>query len=93
MTMRWMRALTQSPDGLLHSNGEVCCILGICCPPLAAKQRKTLADEMARAVGCDPDDARKMADWVLETFDLAPVGSLTDFKAAIKKAAKHATEG
>ena len=50
------------------SNGEVCCILGVCCPPAAAREK--LSVEIEKAGGCDADTSRKCADWLLDTFDL-----------------------
>lgn len=69
-------------------NGHVCCILGVCCPAQSQEQRKALAEEMVNDLGCDPAEARKIADWVIDNFDLAPVGSLATYRDAIVKLAK-----
>ena len=75
------------------SNGaELCCILGICCPPLSGKQSKTLADELIKELDCEPAEANRIAAWVLHKFDLAPAGTLAPFKDAIVQAAKHVKE-
>ena len=69
-------------------NGEVCCILGVCCPPLSAKQQDALTREMVKGTGCSEDEAKKISKWVLENFDLAEVGTLTSMKHSIAKLAR-----
>jgi len=67
------------------SNGHACCILGICCPPLA--QKNALAEVIEGAVeGIAGDDslsatqrdfniAHRAAEALLLRFDLAPKGT------------------
>ncbi len=73
------------------SNGEVCCILGICCPPDEARQK--LIDEMLKrsvmTLGSKPD-VEAHADYILETFDLAPKGLL---QPLVDYVALHARKG
>lgn len=58
-------------------NGEICCILGACCPELRRRILK-LARSMVKAGVCpDMVAATHCAKFVLENFDLAPVGTLT----------------
>ncbi len=98
---RWMNALTQSPDGLLHDNGEVCCILQICCPPGAdgkatEETRAALTahlDREMRARGAVAPSARQAADIILDSFDLAPHGSLTLLKSEITRHARKPDNG
>lgn len=71
-------------------NGHVCCILGVCCPARSDEQRKALSEEMVNDLGCNQNEARKFADWVIDNFDLAPVGSLDAYRDAIVKFAKKA---
>lgn len=52
------------------SNGEVCCILGICCPPAAARVR--LIAEFQKVSGYDGDGCEKIADFLLDRVALAP---------------------
>lgn len=52
------------------SNGEVCCIVGVCCPPARAKAR--LALELVKDCGCDETTADTVAGYVFERFALAP---------------------
>lgn len=52
------------------SNGEICCILGICCPPAAAREK--LVTELQKATGYDRDGCEKAADFINERFALAP---------------------
>lgn len=54
------------------SNGsEVCCILGVCCPPASARQREALEHMIAKHLGCSHDakEARAAAERVLARFD------------------------
>lgn len=69
-------------------NGEVCCILAVCCPPGSQKQNRALVTELVKAGVCDEEYAPKVATWILKNFDLAPAGTLTDFKAALAKLAR-----
>lgn len=68
-------------------NGQACCILGVCCPPGSAAQLEALTTALAEGTGRMPAEARVYADYILSTYDLAPRGSLGDFKAAIAKMA------
>jgi hypothetical protein len=52
------------------SNGEVCCILGVCCPPGSAAQREALVHEVQkRHAELDEAEAGKRADRILKKFD------------------------
>lgn len=69
------------------SNGEVCCILGICCPP--AQVRPKLIAELQKVSGYDDDACGKAADFLLTRFDFAPKGMiqpLIDMVAAMARA-------
>lgn len=68
------------------SNGEVCCILGVCCPPESAEQIQSMADTMAKETGLEPETCTHAAKWVLSNYDLAPHKSLREFKS---KLAEH----
>ena len=71
-------------------NGEVCCILGICCPPGSDAQRAALEKELLADDVCEnAAHARKVATFVLKHFDLAPAGSLKAFKDSIAKMARR----
>lgn len=71
-------------------NGEVCCILGICCPPESAKQRTALAKQIRVDYPQVPMQyAEQAAEWMLKNFDLAPVGTLGGFKQAIARIARE----
>ena len=63
------------------SNGHVCCLLGVCCPPGSAAQRQAFVKELAHD-GIESPDAEKIGAWVLDNFDLAPKGSLNLRKVA-----------
>lgn len=67
-------------------NGEVCCILGVCCPPRSAEQRAALAHELERAF--PTIDAPAVAAWLLTHFDLAPAETLTGLMTAIAQMAR-----
>jgi hypothetical protein len=65
-------------------NGEVCCILGVCCPPLSSEQTDALARELVKDRVCaEMVDAKRIARWTLKHFDLAPAGSLVALKSAL----------
>lgn len=74
------------------SNGEVCCILGICCPPAEARakliqQFKAAAvttSNASAAVNMSDGHLEACADYVLNTFDLAPKGTLSPLVDYIK---------
>lgn len=71
-------------------NGEVCCILGVCCPPGSQAQAEALAGVFLNEGVCkERAEAIAVAKSVLSHFDLAPAGSLTAFKADIAKMARH----
>lgn len=55
-------------------NGEVCCILQVCCPP--AQQLKALAKWMMRAWNIAADTAAGYAGDLLAQVDLAPKGTV-----------------
>ena len=72
-------------------NGEICCILGVCCPPGSTSQRDALAHELSADLGLDRSTQRvtatphDIAAWMLTHFDLAPAGTLAPFRDAILK--------
>lgn len=72
------------------ANGEVCCILGICCPPRSPDQTTALALEMVHAGVLEMETATTVAAWILQAYDLAPPGSLDDLKKEIAKAVRKA---
>ena len=61
------------------SNGEVCCILGVCCPPGSAAQREALVHMIQKSH--PHKDAEKAADRVLALYD-----SFKETAAAIEQA-------
>ncbi len=75
------------------SNGEVCCILGVCCPPDSATQVSSFANELAKDTGAPAEYCAKIAAQVLKDYDLAPKGSLQAFKdhiaAMVRGQASH----
>lgn len=68
------------------SNGEVCCILQVCCPP--AEARVKLIREMQKVSGYDAEGCTKIADFLLERFAFAPK-SFEAVIADIVRMAKH----
>jgi hypothetical protein len=68
------------PDPVLN------CLLEVCC--LSAQAEAGLAEAMIAAEVCDKKDAPKCAAWIHEYFDLAPKGSLVEFKAVITRLAR-----
>ncbi len=51
------------------SNGEVCCILGVCCPPESAAQRDALATSIKKHHKCTKESAEESADRILAKHD------------------------
>ena len=51
-----------------------CCILGICCDKHL--RREALAEKLAREIPMDATLAATVADFILDTYDLAPHGLL-----------------
>ena len=74
------------------SNGEVCCILGVCCPPDSPEQLNALAKEIGKVTNWPEIDAVNVAKFMLDTFDLAPKGSLAGFVEEIARMARNNTE-
>lgn len=71
-------------------NGEVCCILGICCPPNSRKQIAALAKMIRVDYPQVPMQyAEQAAEWMLKNFDLMPMGMLSDVKRFIAKTARE----
>ena len=63
------------------------CVLEVCCGPEPA--RATFAAMLVDKKLCaEQDEADRIAAWVLTHFDLAPRGSLREFKAVIARIAK-----
>lgn len=74
-------------------NGEVCCILGVCCPPNSSAQSGALATELVKDGVCtERAEAEHIAAWMFTHFDLAPAGTLSPLVTAIAKMAKHAAK-
>ncbi len=71
-------------------NGEVNCILGVCCPEGSEAQVDALALEMEKGLPeLDAEYLHACARWVLENFDLAEKGTLTKIKASIARLARQ----
>lgn len=70
------------------SNGEVNCILQVCCPAGSVQAVDALAAHLAGAIGCAEAEARPYAQCVIEHFDLAEKGTLAPLKASIARLAR-----
>ena len=68
------------------------CVLEVCCPDDAAGQAKQVRALTAVAQHALPflshDEAKDVAEWIARNWDLAPKGTLYDFKQAIAKLAR-----
>lgn len=71
------------------SNGVHNCLFAVCCPPKSARQKAALAKAMMESMGGTIDNYQKIADWMIENFDLAPSGTLQPFKDAIAQLARE----
>jgi hypothetical protein len=70
------------------SNGDVCCILGICCPPDSASQVSAFANELQHDTGAPAEYCAQIAAQVLKDYDLAPKGLLQPLKDRIATMAR-----
>lgn len=79
-------------------NGLANCLYAICCPPDSPEQLKALATEIASNVELGGGGTYKgalmsphtaVAAYILDTFDLAPKGSLQPFKDEIARLARE----
>jgi len=72
------------------SNGEVCCILGVCCPPAERKQKvvKAMADDLS----ISETAAVAAFEWFASRVDFVPKGTGQpgiDAVAAMARAHPH----
>lgn len=75
------------------SNGaEVCCAIGICCPPRSAGQIDALKKILVDKGGLQAKAAHDAAVCLLENFDLMPAGSTDHFKSDFVKMTKHVAD-
>lgn len=63
------------------------CVLAVCCPPFSQGQREALAKFLI-GKGIDANVAEQCASVVIESFDLAPSGTLQPLKDAIATLAR-----
>ena len=70
------------------SNGEVCCLLGVCCPPASRRVRAVAV--ISADTGLSTAEAEKAFDWFDVRFDFAAKGTLQPLIDDIVKQAKHA---
>jgi hypothetical protein len=71
------------------SNGEVCCILQVCCPPAEAED--ALARELVEHADMSEAEAQKAAKHMIKEYDLAAPGTLKPLKDSIAKIARAST--
>lgn len=67
--------------------GAECCILEICCG--GEHQIEELAMKIVAGTNLSKPKAVEVATWILAHYDLAPMGSLKDFKRAIAALARE----
>ncbi len=67
------------------------CVTGVCCPP--EQRQRVLAKAIEDYCHCDAVTAGIIADWILETFDLAPHGTLGPLVDAIARLARQHPHG
>lgn len=73
------------------SDQQACCLLEICCGGSDGKNVKALTEVARHALPfLSHEEANEVADWIARNWDLAPKGTLYDFKQAIAKLAKGA---
>lgn len=60
------------------------CILEVCCGGKDSKQKEALTEVAEHALPfLSHDEAVEVADWIARNWDLAPKGTLYEFKQAI----------
>jgi hypothetical protein len=65
------------------------CILEICCGGANSKQKQALTEVAQHALTfLSNEEAGEIADWIIRNWDLAPKGTLYNFKQVIAKLAK-----
>ena len=67
--------------------GQACCILEVCCG--GEHQIKELAKKIHDELEIPKPKAQDIAAWIINHYDLAPVGTLRDFKRAIAALARE----
>lgn len=74
---------------MAYEHGDpACCILEICCG--GERQVEMLATQLhARVAGISRSEAQRVAAFLIETYDFAPVGSLRALKREIAKLARE----
>jgi len=69
---------------------EICCILNICCGGANNRDAKAaLAKKLVASAGLQADQAATVSAYIMETFDLAPSGSLKAYRDAVAKMARE----
>lgn len=67
--------------------GSECCILEICCG--GSRQIEELAKKLNdRVDGINLREATRVAEYIIQMYDLAPAGTLRPFKRAIAEMAR-----
>ena len=68
--------------------GNVCCILEVCCGGNASLAIEALTEKIVKETEFKKKDAEVIAKWIFTSFDLAPHGTIGDFKELIAKMAR-----
>lgn len=63
------------------------CLTGACCPP--AERKAIMAKALMEYCKCDQGTANTVAGWMMDTFDLAPAGTLLPFVQEIVRLSKN----
>ena len=69
------------------SEEQECCIIGACCDP--QKRMDALQEKIEQDLGFEPHTAKKIAKWIREHYDLAPVGTVQPLIDAIAEMARE----
>ena len=65
------------------------CVLEVCCGGAHSQQVQAMTEVAQHALPfLSPEEAHDIARWICRNWDLAPKGTLYDFKQAIAKLAK-----
>ena len=68
---------------------EICCILQICCGGHNNRDAKAALARKLVALPLMQEDADRVAAYIIDTYDLAPAGSLKAYRDAVAEMARE----
>lgn len=71
------------------SNGEICCLLQVCCPPISQERVDEVARELVKDTICDEAQAQRVAEWLIDRIDNAFGGTLVALLSSVATAVRE----